>query len=193
MKVFLERFQHFKEEEIQYLLDNGKRKTAEEKEQLFLAEQVFSSLWFIEDGLVRAYRIIDGKDYTYFFFTANQFAVDYQSYLTGQPSPLFFETLAPTTYLEFSKTFIEEQYQRYPNFERLGRVMAEEAYLSAAYRLKEFQTDDLGTRYSNLIDRNPALFQKVPQHYIATYLGVKPQSLSRIRAKLLSTERSSPR
>ncbi len=187
MRFFLESFNHFTQEEIDSILGEANRKKVAGGTLLFLEGQVFSSLWFIEKGLIRAYRIIDGQDFTYFFFTENQFAVDYQSYLTQVPSPLFFEALTETTYLEFSRATIARLYDTFPRFERLGRRMAEQAYLSAANRLKEFQTDDLETRYVKLIDRDPELFQRVPQHHIATYLGVKPQSLSRIRAKLART------
>jgi hypothetical protein len=62
--------------------------------------------------------------------------------------------------------------------------MAEKAYLSAASRLKQHQTDDLKTRYLTLLSKNPKLVQSVPQHFIASYLGVKPQSLSRIKAEI---------
>ncbi len=62
--------------------------------------------------------------------------------------------------------------------------MAEHAYLSATERLKQFQAGDLETRYKNLLSRDPELFQKIPQYHIASYLGVKPQSLSRLKAKL---------
>jgi CRP-like cAMP-binding protein len=190
MRLFLEQFKHFSREEIDSVLGEASRREVKDGSQLFLEGQVFSSLWFVEQGMIRAYRIINGQDFTYFFFTENQFAVDYQSYLTQTPSPLFFEALTETIYLEFSRATIERLYDRFPRFERLGRRMAEQAYLSAANRLKEFQTDDLETRYINLINRDPELFQRVPQHHIATYLGVKPQSLSRIRAKLARSEQN---
>lgn len=184
MKDFLLKFRHFSDEEIQYFESLGTTKSVSAKTLVFSADKPFSKLLFIHSGIIRAYRLIDGQDYSYFFFTNNEFAVDFQSFLTGTPSPILFETLTETTYVEFSKQDILKLYDKYPTFERLGRIMAEQAYLSAADRLKQHQTDDLKTRYSKLIARNPELFQTVPQHYIASYLGVKPQSLSRIRAEI---------
>ncbi|MEO1713464.1 MAG: Crp/Fnr family transcriptional regulator [Bacteroidota bacterium] len=162
----------------------GARKVLVDHELLFGAGQPFLKLLFLEKGLVRAYRIIDGKDVTFFFFTAGEFVVDYESYLRETPSTLFFEALIGGTYLEFSKSTIQGLYNEHPTFERMGRIMAENAYLSATHRLKEFQAEPLQTRYLKLLSRNPELFQKVPQYHIASYLGVSPQSLSRIRAKL---------
>ncbi len=146
--------------------------------------EVFDKLYFVKSGIVRSYRLIEGQDFTYFFFFANEFAVDFQSYLTQTQSPFFLEALAETEVYFFPKSDIDALYERYPKFEKIGRLMAENAYLSAADRLKQHQTDDLKTRYLNLISKSPNLFQSVPQHFIASYLGVKPQSLSRIKAEI---------
>lgn len=184
MKDFLFRYRHYTEEEIQYFESLGTLKKEKAKTLIFSGDKPFSKLLFIHSGIIRAFRLIDGEDYSYFFFTNNEFAVDFQSFLTDSPSLILFETLTDTTYTEFSKQDILKLYDTYPTFERLGRIMAEQAYLSAADRLKQHQTDDLKTRYLKLISRNSELFQTVPQHYIASYLGVKPQSLSRIRAEI---------
>ncbi|WP_177217295.1 Crp/Fnr family transcriptional regulator [Thermoflexibacter ruber] len=184
MRNFLSKFRQLSEEEITYFESLGITRKEKAKTLIFNADKPFSKLFFIHSGIIRAYRLIDGEDYSYYFFTNNEFAVDFQSFLTEADSPLYFETLTETEYTEFSKKDILSLYDKYPIFERLGRVMAEQAYLSAAERLKQHQTDDLKTRYLKLISRNPTLFQAIPQHYIASYLGVKPQSLSRIRAEI---------
>ena len=149
-----------------------------------MANRPFTWLWFIEEGVIRAFRVIDGEDYTFYFFTRQDFATDYQSYLTREDSPLFFEALTDTTYQEFSKETILGLYEQFPLFDRVGRIMAERAYLSATDRLKQFQAEPLETRYQKLLARDPDIFQQIPQYHIASYLGVKPQSLSRIRAKM---------
>lgn len=162
----------------------GVRKTLPTKSHLFWAGNQMRHLWFVESGLVRAYRILEGEDYTFFFFPKGQFAVDFESYLTGQVSPLFLETLFPTEVWEFAKVDLYTLYQQHPAMERLGRLMAERAYLSATQRLKQHQTASLESRYKALIDQAPELFQQVPQYHIASYLGVKPQSLSRLKARM---------
>ncbi len=74
---------------------------------------------------------------------------------------------------------MQEFFKQYHEFEKLGRVMAELAYLKMAERLVSFQTKSLKLRYEELISGNPQLFHQVPQKYIASYLGVTEQSLSR--------------
>jgi len=162
----------------------GIKKSISANTILFNADAPFLKLFFIQHGLFRAYRIIDGKDFTFFFFTSGEFATDYESFLNESKSPLFFEALVDSDYIEFNKSTISRLYTIYPKFERVGKLMAEKAYLSATNRLKEFQTEPLEKRYLNLLTKNPKLFQQVPQYHIASYLGVNPQSLSRVRAKL---------
>ena len=128
--------------------------------------------------------MIDGNDYSFFFYTDNEFAIDYESFLLGISTPLFFETLTECNVTEYKKDTLETLFERIPRLEKLGRIIAEQAYLNVHDRLMQFQTDDLETRYLKLIKRNPYLFQSVQLYHIASYLGVKPQSLSRIRAKI---------
>jgi len=166
------------------IVDMGTRRSATADTILFHADRPFLKLWFLEKGVIRAFRIMDGKHITFFFFTAREFASDYESYLTERESPLFFEAMVACEYIEFSKQRINELYEQYPKLEKLGRLMAERAYLSATSRLKEFQAESPTDRYLKLLERNRELFQQIPQYHIASYLGVSPQSLSRIKARL---------
>ena len=184
LKSLLESFKTISHEAIRGIEALGVKRSIVKNSILFQADKPFLKLLFLEEGLIRAYRIIDGKDITFFFFTSGEFAVDYESFLRESKSPLFFEALVDSTYIEFSKENIMSLYERFPSFERIGRIMAENAYLSATSRLKEFQAESLEDRYLNLLARSPDLFQSVAQYHIASYLGVSPQSLSRVRARI---------
>jgi len=183
-RQFLRSLINISDEAVNEIEKSGIRKSVEANSTIFRADRPFLKLLFLENGLFRAYRIVDGKDVTFFFFTSGEFAVDYESFLRESKSQLFLESLVASDYIEFSKSKINSLYNQYPEFERFGRIMAENAYLSATGRLKEFQTGSLEERYLQLLDRNPKLFQQVPQYHIASYLGVSPQSLSRVRARL---------
>jgi CRP-like cAMP-binding protein len=183
MKKMLESF-GFSQEEILALNEVATRKLMPPKTIFFNGDRSFDKLYYISKGCIRCFRVINGEDYTYFFFFDQEFAVDYESFLTENDSSLSFETLEETEVIILDRSDIYRLYGEYPKFEKLGRLMAERAYLSAASRLKQHQTDDLKTRYLNLLNKNPRLIQAVPQHYIASYLGVKPQSLSRIKAEI---------
>lgn len=183
-RVFLRSIADFTDQELDALVQQSNLKKVAAGTPLFEADGPFLRLWFLESGIIRAYRIVNAKDVTFFFFTAGEFAVDYESFLTEAPSSLYFEALTPCVYLAFSKSTIISLYDTYPRFERLGRLMAERAYLSATHRFKQLQVEPLQNRYLQLLRRNPELFQQIPQYHIASYLGVSPQSLSRVRARL---------
>ncbi len=74
-------------------------------------------------------------------------------------------------------------YDKHKNIERLGRLIAENLYLMVASRLDSFMFQTPEERYKSLIERNSRLLQDVPQYMIASYLGVKPETLSRIRGR----------
>jgi CRP-like cAMP-binding protein len=181
--TFLKEF-GLSESEINLLAPLGKEVIVPANQLLFGADKVFNEFWFVQQGILRAYRIIDGNDFTYAFFLPGDIAVDYESYLKGVESNHFVESLSETVYLKFDKKKVEALYEEHPRIERIARAMAEKAYLRAVGRLKEFQTDSLESRYLHLISQHVELFKTAPLQHIASFLGAKPQSLSRVRAKL---------
>jgi CRP-like cAMP-binding protein len=165
------------------LLHIASRKQAAKETLLFRPGTANVKLLFLETGMMRAYRVKEGNEYTHYFFPENWFATDFHSYLTEQPSELYIAALTDITYYEFKKQELLDLFSRHPSLEKLGRIIAEQAYLKTAERLVDFQTNKLKERYLRLIRTNPQLFQHVPQKYIASYLGVAEQSLSRIKAE----------
>jgi CRP/FNR family transcriptional regulator, anaerobic regulatory protein len=169
---------------IEALLSTAKQRALSKGVVFFSPPHIFNRMYFITSGLTRCYRLVDGHDVTYHFYLQDEFCVDFYSYLNETPSELYFETLADTELYEFSKATLQRLMGSHPTLERLGRLMAERAYNTVAERLRELQVDTLATRYKKLLDRNPSLFQEIQQRHIATYLGVKPESLSRIKSEV---------
>ncbi len=172
------------DEAYQHLKAAGQWRTYAKNELLLPLHKPVSKMFFIEQGLLRGYRLVDGLEITHHFYPENWFGTDYQSYLTGTPCELHLTALTEVTVYEFQKSALEALFHQHHELERLGRILAEDAYLQMVERLKEFQIKDLKMRYLNLINKNPGLFQQVPQKHIASYLGVAPQSLSRIKEHL---------
>jgi len=171
------------EELYQVFLNSAKYKKAPKHQILFSPPKSNQKFLFITEGLLRAYQIIDGKDYTHHFYFPNWFATDYKSYLTNEPSQLFIETLTAVEYYEFDKITLLKLFEAHHLFEKLGRIIAEKAFLLTVEKFSDMQTQNLKERYESLIKKNPTLFQKVAQKYIASYLGVSEQSLSRIKSQ----------
>lgn len=184
MREFLQQHIRLTEEEFADFFANTRQRLFKKGTILFEPPSVFDRLYFIDDGLIRCFRSKNGEDITYHFYLKHDFCVDFYSYLNNSPSELFFETLTDTTVYEIPKTVLVTAMETFPQLEKLGRLMAEKAYNSVAERLREMQLDTLEERYTKLFNRNPKLFQDIQQRHIATYLGVKPESLSRIKSQL---------
>ncbi len=156
------------------------------KKELVLQEgQVCKYAYFINYGCLRYYYNIDGQENTAQFFFENGWYADYGSFLTGKPTNQNIETLEKTELLLLSNTALEELYTDIPKFERFGRLMAQNAFLGIRQRTEMLENQTAEERYVNLMKERPKVFQRIPQHYIASYLGIKPPSLSRIRKRMV--------
>lgn len=144
------------------------------------ADKVF----IIISGACRSYFIKNGEDITDFFFLENSFATDFASFCSHIPTTLILECIEDCVVDIICRKDLELLYQQSHTFSEMGRLMAEYSYLQIEERMRLLHTESLEIKYNWMLKNFPHIFQRVPQHYIATYLGVKPQSLSRIRAKI---------
>ncbi len=181
MKEFLSDYINISDEEYESFISVAKLKTYNKGDYLLRADRSVQKLFFIKSGFMRGYRIRNGVDITHHFYLENWFATDYESYLTGNPGELYIEAIMDTTVYEFDKKTLFAFYESHHKFEKLRFIQAEDAYLQMVKRLQNFQYMELKDRYMDLVNRNPELFNLVPQSQIASYLGVTPQSLSRIK------------
>lgn len=155
------------------------------KKELILQEgQVCKYAYFINYGCLRYYYNIKGQENTAEFFFENGWYTDYASFLTGKPTNQNIDTLEKTEVLLLSNIALEQLYTEIPKFERFGRLMAQNAFLGIRHRSEMLENLTAEERYIDLIKERPKVFQRIPQHYIASYLGIKPPSLSRIRKRI---------
>lgn len=156
-----------------------------EKDDFFLREgEICKHALFITDGAFRFYKIVDGSDLVTAFFFTGDYLSDYQSFLTETPSMYWVQALKKSKVYLISKDDLTDLYNVYPIFERLGRLFAERLFLTMNKRLDAFLYETPEGRYAELVHRNSKLLQEVPQYMIASYLGVKPETLSRIRKRI---------
>ncbi len=150
---------------------------------------IFKNMLFINSGIIRSYLIDNnGRGFTWHIHysgdkanMSNLFVVDYASFTNQEPSKLFFEVLENTELIAISHNSLEHLYNSSEKWLKFGKVMADTAYYSTHHRTLSLLTETAEVRYERLLKENPTLLQKVPQYYIASYLGITPQSLSRIR------------
>ena len=155
------------------------------KKEFILEEgEVCDKIFFINSGCARDFFNIEGEEKIVEFFFENSWFTDYGSFLTGQPTIENLQAIEPCEVVYFSKASLYNLYITNPVFERVGRVMAENAFMNLM-KISSMRTNhDPQERYLNLMKSSPELFERVPQHYIASYLGLQPQSLSRIRKRI---------
>jgi CRP-like cAMP-binding protein len=155
-----------------------------QKRDLILGEgKICDFIAFVEEGMFRFYYVDDGNEKVTAFFFPGDFVSNYRSFLTGQPSDHYIEAMKDSIVYKIRKSDLKTLYDLYPKIDRLGRFIAENLYLTVAKRLDAFLYASPEERYRELQLRNSKLLQEVPQYMLASYLGVKPETLSRIRSR----------
>jgi CRP-like cAMP-binding protein len=165
-------------------------KIFKKRENIVEEGQVSKHIYFIIKGSMRQYHIIDGEEKTTFFFFENDLACNYESFLKQTPSDTTIETMEDVEVLYFTHEVIHRMYRLYPKYETMGKMIAEKVYMCAMDRLKTFLLNTPEERYQHFLKSEEAelILERVPQHYIASYLGITPVSLSRIRARVAKTK-----
>ena len=146
--------------------------------------QVARELYFINRGCLRFYYNHDGDEVTGFIFLENLFATALDSFLQQQPSTQIVETLEDCELLVISYSGLQRLYSHSTNFQVFGRKLAEQRLVNAQRILSSYILDSPEERYRKLLRTQPEWLLRVPQHYIASFLGITPVSLSRIRKRI---------
>jgi CRP-like cAMP-binding protein len=163
-----------------------KEKKLKRKEYLLREGQVGNYAAFIVKGCLRYYYIVNGEESTGQFFFENGWYADYESFLSGQPSTQNIEALEDCTLYLIYRKDLETLFSQHPVFEKFGRLMAERAVLGLKKKNEFLTLQSHEERYLQLINDRPKVIQRVSLKYIASYLGMKPESLSRIRKRLFN-------
>ena len=154
------------------------------KKNLILKQgEVCDFLAFIQEGIFRFYTVQEGEEKVTAFFFTGDFVTNYRSFLRAKPSEHYIEALQDGVIYKIQAQKLQILYDKHKNIERLGRLIAENLYLMVASRLDSFMFENPKQRYQNLVQRNSKLLVEIPQYMIASYLGVKPETLSRIRGR----------
>ncbi len=145
--------------------------------------KIARELYFIVKGLVRLYYTKDGEEITGFIFRENLFASSYESFLRQTPSIQTLETIEDCDLLVITHRALEELYETLPKMNILARKVAEQRFINGQMILSSFILDSPEERYRKFEEQNGDLLLRVPHHIIASYLGMTPVSMSRIRSR----------
>jgi CRP-like cAMP-binding protein len=155
-------------------------------EKLQSEGDICNDVTFCNKGLLKCYHIKDGKEYVEAFFSENDYLSDYSSFLLRQPGKLYIEAIEDCELVLLDYNTIQSFYSKVDNFQKFGRLMAEFLFIQISLRNNSLLFQSPEERYIHFSKNRPDLIQRVPQYIIASYLGVTPEALSRIRKRLLS-------
>ena len=150
-------------------------------EYLVKAGQVENHIYFLNKGATRNYFLKDGKDFTVDFHFEGSFVTAYYSFITREPSSVYIELLEDAETVVIAHDVLHRFYKKYHHGEKIGRLIAESQYVKRLRREMELLSLTAEERYASLMKKNPALVGNISVKHLSSYLGVQPESLSRIR------------
>jgi len=188
---YIEKYIALSEEEKQAIIDLSVFKTFEQDAILLREGQVSNEGFFVVKGCIRCYYMIDGEEKTTAFYTEGEIFAPLCS-ITGQPSE-YFVACVEETILAVSTPEIEQiSFEKFPRFESLCRMISEDKVARNQATFDEFKTSSPEQRYLTLLETRYDLVQRVPQYQLASFLGITPQSLSRMRGRLQKRSEDGP-
>ncbi|WP_052599825.1 Crp/Fnr family transcriptional regulator [Aureispira sp. CCB-QB1] len=157
------------------------------KGTLLLKEgEIADKCFFVLEGCIRQYYLVDGEEKTTAFYTEKQAAVSFTSYAEQSPSTHYLVCVEDCILLVGNPTQEQAMYQQHPKLEAFIRLLLEQGFGKTQEQFANFISSSPEKRYCDLLKNQPDLLHRVPQHQIASYLGVTPESLSRIRKRVAS-------
>lgn len=184
LKDFLNTRVELTESEWQFFASLLTRKEVPKSTVLLAKGQTEKQLSFIEKGAVRFYVPGEEKDVTFAFIFDQELLCAYDSFLTQTPSLYSAATLTNTVLWQITYTDLQQLYRELPKSNIIGRILTEEIYVKKATREIALLTQSPEERYLHLFSARPKLIQSIPLKYIASYIGITPQALSRIRRRI---------
>ena len=176
----------FSEEEIQGFLPLLSIKNFRKKDILLKQGDVSGEIFFINSGITRSFITnAKGEEITIHFTTENNYVTEYASFLKQRPATCSIQALSDVEAVILNRDALQYGYEQVKDGNKMGRMIAEEYFMMAVGKLEEIYADDILDRFDRLNDTYPGIHQLVPQHMIASYLGITPVHLSRLKASQL--------
>jgi CRP/FNR family transcriptional regulator, anaerobic regulatory protein len=184
LRISLLKIYPFTEEQLNQFADRLTFKKLEKKSFLLKPNQISNCLTFINSGSLRFYTDTERSELTIKFFTENQWAADIESFLMQQPSKNYIEAFENSDIASITLIHIHELMDIYPCFRMLNALIANLTIPTT--HLATISTKNPDERYKELLLKHPDWINRFPQMQIASYLGMTPETLSRVRARVAS-------
>ena len=181
--AYLARYITLSEEEQEAITSLNLFQTHKKGAVLLKAGQRSADSYFVVKGCIRCYYVVDGEEKTTAFYTESE-PFSPPCSVSNEPSAQYVACVEDVI-LAVSNPAMEQQvFEKFPRFETLCRMLSEELLAKNQTSSDHFKTSSPEQRYLHQLQTRPDLVQRVPQYQLASYLGIKPESLSRIRKRI---------
>jgi len=162
-------------------------KKLRKRQYILQQDDICKNLIFVEKGILRSYSVDSkGNEHILQFAPEGWWISDVYSFLTGEAAVYNIEAIEDSELLLISRSSLDELYERIPKFERYFRLLSQSNMVATHRRLTASLSDSADEKYLRLLSAYPNIVARVPQHMIASYLGITPETLSRVRKRIVS-------
>jgi CRP-like cAMP-binding protein len=175
-------------EETKALTDSMVIKKIRKGEFLIKEGQRNKDTYFVLSGLIRQFKLANGEELTTNFFNEGQWIISLTSFTDNPIADSYLISEEPSLVVIGNEEKAQEIFKNFPRLETTSRAVMETVFSEQQKTLTSYLTETPEQRYLRLLNERPDIFQRVPQYQIASYIGVKPESLSRIRKRIANKQ-----
>lgn len=185
IKKHISQFIHLTDEEFDFFLSLTKSRKLRKRQYLLQAGDICRYESFVTQGCLRAYSVDEkGKEHIVQFAIEDWWIADLNSFLTQTPAIYNIDALEDSELIQIDKNALEQIYSCLPQFERFFRIKIQKAFTALQSRLNDSLSGTAADRYLSFVSKYPLFEQRLPQHQVASYLGISAEFLSKIRQSL---------
>lgn len=186
LKIFLSKYVTLPDTELDEIASKFKSKAVKKNNYLLKQGNTCKDLVFVQKGCLRLYYLKDEIEISVWFAFAGSSAIEIYSFISECPSDYFLQAIEDSEILYLPKDELNKLYQHQPKMQEMMRNFWEDVILNLINRFTALQKDSAEKRYLDLLNK-PAYLETIPQKYLASFIGVTPTSLSRIRKQISNT------
>lgn len=183
LKKFINEYVQLPDEMMNDVLSKFKKKTIQKNDFVLQQGETCKDLIFVQSGCLRLYYIQDDIEVSVWFALKHSSAIEIYSFISETPTNYFLQAIENTEILYLPKSELNKLYETYPKMQEMMRKFWEDVILHLLERFTALQRDTAEQRYLDLLEK-PELLQSIPQKYLASFIGVTPTSLSRIKKNI---------
>ena len=183
LKIFFSDYVQLPDAELEDIVSKFKKKKVKKNELLLVAGEVCKDLIFVQSGCLRLYYLQEDVEVSVWFALRHSSAIEIYSFISETPTNNYLQAIEESEILYLPKSALNKLYETHPKMQEMMRKFWEDVILHLLERFTALQRDSAEQRYLDLLNK-PELLQTIPQKYLASFIGVTPTSLSRIKKNI---------